>query len=352
VPAEVEPLTGRWNIDRLILSHGPEYSMRRRTFISLLSGAATWPLAAGAQQLAMTAIGYLGAASPATGAQFMAALRQSLADAGFIEGYNVAIQSNWAEGQYDRLPAMAAEMVHRQVAVIIATGGTAPALAAKAATTTIPLVFAVTDDPVALGLVVSLARPGGNATGVTFLLAELGAKQLGLLRELVPAATRIGLLVNPNNTTSKAQTSDVLAAASAIDAAIDVVRARNSREIEAAFAALVRNGADALIVGTDPFLYSRRVQLASLAARHAIPAIYPVRENAEVGGLMSYGTSLTEVYRQVGAYTVRILKGAKPADLPVVRSTKLELVINLPTARVLGLDVPPMLLARADDVIE
>ena len=327
--------------------------LKRREFIRLLGGAAVaWPLAAGAQQPAMAVIGYLGAASPAAGVQIMAALRQSLAEAGYVEGRNVVIESHWAEGQYDRLPAMAAEMVRRQVAVIIATGGTAAALAAKAATTTIPLVFSVTDDPVALGLVASLARPGGNATGVTFLLAELGAKQLGLLRELVPAATRIGLLVNPNNTTSKAQTSDVVAAASAIGATIDVVRASDSREIEAAFAALVRNRAEALLVGTDPFLYSRRVQLATLAARHAIPAIYPVRENAEVGGLMSYGTSLTEVYRQVGAYTVRILKGAKPADLPVVRSTKFELVINLPTARVLGLDVPPMLLARADEVIE
>ena len=247
---------------------------------------------------------------------------------------------------------MAAEMVHRKVAIIVATGGTAAALAAKAATTTIPLVFSVTDDPVALGLVASLARPGGNATGITFLLAELGAKQLGLLRELVPAATRIGLLVNPKNTTSKAQMSDVMAAASAMGATIDVVHASDSREIESAFAALVRNKADALVVGTDPFLYSRRVQLAILASRHAVPAIYPVRENADVGGLMSYGTSLTEMFRQVGAYTVRILKGAKPAELPVVQSTKFELVINLSTARVLGLDVPPMLLARADEVIE
>ena len=326
--------------------------IERREFITLLGGAAAWPLAARAQQEAMAVIGYLGAGSPAAGVQILAALRQSLAEAGYVDGRNVAIQSHWAEGQYDRLPAMASEMARRQVAIIIATGGTAPALAAKAATTTIPVVFSVTDDPVALGLVASLARPGGNATGVTFLLAELGAKQLGLLRELVPAATRIGLLVNPNNTTSNAQTSDVVAAASHMGVTVDIVRASDSREIEAAFAALVRNRADALLVGTDPFLYSRRVQLATLAARHAIPAIYPVRENVEVGGLMSYGTSLTEVYRQVGAYTVRILKGAKPADLPVVRSTKFELIINLPTARALGLDVPPVLLARADEVIE
>jgi putative ABC transport system substrate-binding protein len=282
----------------------------------------------------------------------MGVLRQSLAEAGYVEGRNVMIEAKWAEGQYDRLPVLATEMVRRQVGIIVATGGTAAALAAKAATTKIPLVFSVTDDPVALGLVASLARPGGNATGVTFLLAQLGAKQLGLLRELVPAATRIGLLVNPTNTTSKAQTGDVVAAASAIGATIEVVHAGDSRDVEAAFAALTRNRTDALIVGTDPFLYSRRVQLATLAARHAIPAIYPVRENAEVGGLMSYGTSLTEMYRQVAAYTVSILKGAKPADLPVVRSTKFEFVINVPTARALGLDVPPMLLARADEVIE
>jgi putative ABC transport system substrate-binding protein len=324
--------------------------LKRREFITLLGGTAiAWPLAARAQQT--TVIGYLGAGSATAGVQIMTALRQSLAEAGYVDG-RVAIESHWAEGQYDRLPAMASELVRRQVAVIIATGGTAPALAAKAATTAIPLVFSVTDDPVELGLVASLARPGGNATGVTFLLAELGAKQLGLLRELVPAAKRIGLLVNPNNTTSTAQMGDVVAAASSLGATIDVVRATDSREIEAAFALLVRDRAEALLVGTDPFLYSRRVQLATLAARHAIPAIYPVRENVEVGGLMSYGTSLSEVYRQVGAYTVRILKGAKPADLPVVRSTKFELVINLPTARALGLTVPPTLLATADEVIE
>jgi putative ABC transport system substrate-binding protein len=327
--------------------------MRRREFIRLLGAAAAWPLAAHAQQPdTMAVVGYLGTATRAAGVQIMGALRQSLAEGGYIEGRSVVIDAQWAEGQYDRLPALAAEMVRRRVAVIIATGGTAAALAAKAATRTIPIVFSVTDDPVALGLVANLARPGGNATGVTFLLAELGAKQFGLLRELVPKATRIGLLVNPKNTTSSAQTSDVVAAASAAGAMIDVVRASDSREIEVAFATLVRNNADALLVGTDPFLYSRRVQLATLAARHAIPAIYPVRENAEVGGLMSYGTSLTEVYRHVGEYTVRILKGAKPAELPVVRSIKFEFVINLPTARALGLDVSPMLLARADEVIE
>jgi putative ABC transport system substrate-binding protein len=300
----------------------------------------------------MPVIGYLGAGSPLAGTQMLLALRRNISEAGYVEGRNVVFDPQWAEGQYNRLPEMAAEFVRRQVAVIIATGGTAPALAAKAATVTIPIVFSVTDDPVALGLVASLARPGGNATGVSFLLAALGAKQLGLLRELVPTATSVGLLVNPNNTTSPAQMSDVMAAASAIGVKIDLVRASDSREIESAFATLVRNRVAALLVGTDPFLYSRRVQLAMLASRHVIPTIYPVRENVEVGGLMSYGTSLTEVYQQVGAYTVRILKGAKPADLPVVQSTKFELVINLPTARALGLDIPPMLLARADEVIE
>jgi ABC-type uncharacterized transport system substrate-binding protein len=327
--------------------------MRRREFISLLGGmAAAWPLAARAQQPALPVIGYLGPGSAVAGTQMLLALRQSLSEAGYIEGRNIVIDPRWAEGRYDRLPALVTDFVRRQVAVIIATGGTAPALAVKAATTTIPLVFSVTDDPVALGLVASLARPGGNATGVSFLLAELGAKQLGLLRELVATAARIGLLVNPNNTTSNAQTSNVVTAASALGVKIDVVSAADSREIETAFATLVRNRADALLIGTDPFFYSRRVQLATLASRHAIPTIYPVRENVEIGGLMSYGTSLTEVYHQVAAYTVRILKGAKPADLPVVQSTKFELVINLPTARALGLEIPPMLLARADEVIE
>jgi putative ABC transport system substrate-binding protein len=258
--------------------------MRRRAFMAGLGAVAAWPLAARAQQPpSIAVIGYLGAASQHAGVQIIAVLRQSLAEAGYVEGRNVVIDPHWAEGRYDNLPALAAEMVRRQVAVIVATGGTAAALAAKAATTTIPLVFSVTDDPVALGLVASLARPGGNATGVTFLLAELGTKQLGLLVELVPAARRIGLLLNPNNTTSRGQANDVTAAGSEIGVTIDVVQARDSREIEAAFAALVRNRADALIVGTDPYLYSRRVQLATLASRHAIPAIYPVRENVEIG---------------------------------------------------------------------
>ena len=272
----------------------------------------------------------------------MTILRQSLAEAGYVEGRNVAIEFHFAEGKYDQLPMMAAELVRRQVAVIVASP-TPAALAAKAATQTIPIVFGVTDDPVKLGLVASLARPGGNVTGVNFDLAELGlsAKRLGMLRELVPRATRVAALVNPANAANaEAVTRDVSAAASAIGMGIDVVHASNSREIEAAFATLVRNRADALLVGTDPYFYSRRLQLATLATRHAIPAVYTVRDYPEAGGLMSYGSDLAEAFRQIGAYTGRILKGEKPADLPVVQSTKFELVINLPTARALGLDVP------------
>jgi putative ABC transport system substrate-binding protein len=280
------------------------------------------------------------------------AFRQGLAEAGYVEGRTVAIEYHFlAEGQYDRLPAMAAELVRRRVAVIVAFPIPA-AVAAKAATATIPIVFNVAEDPVKLGLVASLARPGGNATGVNSLIAELGAKQLGLLHELVPAAERIGLLVNPINPNAEAVTTDVTAAASAIGVQIDAVGASNSREIEAAFATLVRNRATGLLVGSDAFFYSRRLQLATLATRHAIPAVYNLRDFTEAGGLMSYGSNVTEMRRQMGVYTGRILKGAKPADLPVVQPTKFEFVINLPTARAIGLDVPPMLLARADEVIE
>jgi ABC-type uncharacterized transport system substrate-binding protein len=327
--------------------------MRRREFIILLAGsAASMPLAVRAQQAALPVIGYISAGS--LGPHTLAALRQSLAEVGYVDGRNVTIESHLAEGQYDRLPAIAAELVRRQVAIIVASP-TPAALAAKAATKTIPILFGATDDPVKLGLVASLARPGGNATGVNFYIAEFGlsAKRLGLLRELVPQATRIAALVNPKNAeTAEAVTKDMTAAGSAIGAQIQVVHASDSREIEAAFATIVGNRADALLVGTDPFFYSRRLQLATLATRHAIPAVYTVREYPEAGGLMSYGTSVKEVYQQIGSYAGRILKGEKPADLPVVQMNKFELVINLPTARALGLTVPPSLLARADEVIE
>jgi putative tryptophan/tyrosine transport system substrate-binding protein len=326
--------------------------MRRRAFITLLgAAAAAWPLSARAQQPAMPVIGYLGAGFPAPGASALAIFRRGLAEAGYVEGRNVAIEYRFAEGQYDRLPGLAAELVRRQVAVIVAVP-TPAALAAKAATTTIPIVFTAAEDPVKVGLVANLARPGGNVTGGSILFAELGPKQLGLLRELVPTAGRIGLLINPNNMNAEDVTKDLTAAGAAMGVQIELVHASNILEIDAAFASLVRKRADALVTGTDSFLYNRRLQIATLATRHAIPAVYNAREYAEAGGLMSYGTSLMEAFRQVGAYTGRILQGAKPADLPVVQSSKFEFVINLSTARALGLQIPPTLLARADEVIE
>ena len=326
--------------------------MRRREFITLLGSAAVaWPVAATAQQAAMPVIGWLGSGSPGPSASAVIVFRQGLAEAGYVEGRNVAIEYRWAEGQYDRLPALAAELVRRQVAVIVATPIPA-ALAAKAATATIPIVFSAAADPVNLGLVGSLARPGGNATGVGFFQAELSAKQLDLLRELRPNAARIGVLVTPANANVEGLTKDVTAAAAALRIEIEIVHARDSREIGEAFAKLVHNKAGALLVGADSFFFNRRVQLATLAARHAIPAVFFNREFAEAGGLMSYGSSLSEMNRQLGVYTGRILKGAKPDELPVVQSSKFELVINLPTAKALGLEIPPMLLARADEVIE
>jgi len=328
--------------------------MRRREFITFAgSVAVTWPLAARAQQMAVPAVGLLssGVSADPVVADRLRAFRQVLSEAGYVEGRNVAIEYRWAEGQYDRLPALAAELASQHVAVIVAIG--VAALAAKNATATIPIVFNVSEDPVRLGLVASLGRPGGNATGVNFFVGELGAKQLGLLHELIPSATRIGLLVNPNSLGQTERiTKDVTTAASDIGLKIEVVQASNSREIEAVFEKLARNRVDALLVGADAFFVSRRVEFAIQAVRHRIPTLYNVREYAEAGGLMSYGTDVREAYRQMGIYTGKILKGAKPADLPVMQSTKFELVINLITARALSIEVSPTLLARADEVIE
>jgi putative tryptophan/tyrosine transport system substrate-binding protein len=326
----------------------------RREFITLLGGAAVaWPLAAQAQQPAMPVVGFLDPRSPHTSADQLRAFRQGLKDTGYVEGENVTIEHRWAEGQFDRLPALAAELVRRRVAMIAASGGPAAAFAAKAATTTIPIVFMAGEDPVKLGLVASLARPGGNLTGINLVISELTAKRLGLLRELVPGAARVAVLVNPANTANAEITlRDVEPAARAMGLQIQILKASSSGEIEAAFATFVRERPDALFVGNDAFLTSRRVQLAHLATRHAIPATYTVRDFAEVGGLMSYGVNITDALRQVGVYAGRILKGAKPADLPVVQSSKFELVINAVTARMLGLTVPPSLLSVADEVIE
>jgi putative tryptophan/tyrosine transport system substrate-binding protein len=327
--------------------------MNRREFIALVGGAAAWPLGARAQQPAMPVIGYLDPRSPHTIADQLRAFRQGLKDSGYVEGENVAIEYRWAVGQFDLLPALAAELVRRRVAVIATNGGPTAAFAAKAATTTIPIVFSVAEDPVSLGLVASLARPGGNLTGVNLVLGELTAKRLGLLRELVPGAARVAVLVNPANSTNAETTlRDVEPAARAVGLQIQLLKASTSQEIEAAFASFVRERPDALFVGHDTFLTSRRVQLVHLATRHAVPATYALRDFAEVGGLMSYGVNITDALRQLGVYAGRILKDAKPADLPVVQSSKFEMVINAVTARMLGLEVPPTLLARADEVIE
>jgi putative ABC transport system substrate-binding protein len=328
--------------------------MRRREFITLLGGAAAaWPVAVDAQQAVMPVIGFLNAVSAEGFAERLRAFRQGLKDSGYVEGENVAIEYRWAENQIDRLPAMAIDLVHRHVAVITATGGSAPALAAKAATTTIPIVFGSPEDPVKLGLVASLSRPSGNVTGINFFTADLVAKQLGLLRELVPHAIRVAVLINPAYATRAKSTGDEAEdAARVLGLQIQIFKASNAREINAIFATFLRERPDALFVAPDPFFVGRRVQLANLAARHAIPASYSTRDFPEAGGLMSYGTDIPDAYRQVGVYTGRVLKGAKPADMPVAQSTKFQLVINLQTALLLGLDVPPSLLARADEVIE
>jgi ABC-type uncharacterized transport system substrate-binding protein len=328
--------------------------MRRREFISLLGGAAAaWPLAARAQQSDVPVIGLVNAGAREASADRVAAFRKGLSETGYVEGQNVAVEYHWFSGQYDRLPTLMADLVRRRVAIIATPGGTLAASAAKAATTTIPVVFGVAEDPVKLGLVSSLARPGGNATGINIFLWEVAAKRLGLLHELAPRAVRVAVLINPGNVPSaEATLRDLPEAARAIGLQIQILNASTSREIEAAFATLVRDRADALFVAPDTFFISRRVQFATLATRHGIPAAYSTRAEVEAGGLMSYGTDIPDMWRQVGVYAGQILKGAKPADLPVVQATKFEFVINLQTARALGLEVPPTLLARADEVIE
>ena len=327
--------------------------MRRREFIALLGGAAAaWPLAARAQQPAMPVIGYLSARSPEDTTHLVAAFRRGLAENGYVEGQNVTIEYRWALGQYDRLPAMAAELAGRLVTVLVATGGEPAALAAKAATSTIPIVFATGGDAVKAGLVASYNRPGGNVTGIDILTATLEPKRLGLLRELVPQAETIGFLLNPDYGPSESQSSDVQAAARALGLQIHVLRANTDREIEAAFETVAQQHIAALAVAAGPFFDTRREKLVALAARHAVPTMYHFREFAAAGGLVSYGIDPLDTYRQVGVYAGRILKGANPADLPVLQPTKFEFVINLKTAKVLGLDVPPALSARADEVIE
>jgi putative ABC transport system substrate-binding protein len=328
--------------------------MKRREFITLLGGTTVgWPLAVRAQQPITQTIGFLNSASLDTFAHLLRAFHQGLKETGYVERENVAIEYRWAESQFDRLSALAVELARRNVDVIVATGGTQAASVAKSASTSIPVVFAVGEDPVKLGLVTSLARPGGNVTGVNYLIWELLAKRIALLHELLPTATHVAALVNPA-TAARSDTAlnDVEAAARAIGMDIQFVNASTSHEINTAFGVLARDRIEALFVFPDPFFVARRVQLANLAARRAIPTSFAIRDNVEAGGLMSYGSSIADAYRQVGVYTGQILKGTKPSALPVIQSVKFELVINAQTARMLGLNVPPALLARADEVIE
>ena len=328
--------------------------MQRREFITLIGGAAVaWPVAARAQQPAMPVVGFVRDGSADANARYAAAFRKGLNETGYVEGQNVTVEYHWLEGQYDRLPALMADLVHRRVAVIATPGNTPGAVAAKAATATIPIVFSVGGDPVRLGLVASLARPGGNATGINFFVNELAAKRLRLLYDLVPKAVRVAVLVNPANTVLTEPTlREVQEAAPAIGLQIQILDASTIGEIDAAFATLARDRPDALFVTADSFFTSRRGQFATLAARDKIPATYSQRDFVAAGGLMSYGTDLADGFHQVGVYTGSILKGAKPAELPVLQSSKFVFVINLQTARALGIEVPPGLLSIADEVIE
>ena len=327
-------------------------NIARRKLLAALGGAAAWPLAARAQQSAMPVVGYLGTGSPEALMDRVAAFRKGLGETGYVEGQNVAIEFRWAQNEYRRLPELAADLVQRRVAVIAAPGSAQAPLAAKAATTTIPIVFSTGIDPVKSGLATSLNRPGGNATGVISMTGQLGPKQLGLLQELLPAAARFAVLADPNNAMTRFVIEDLRSAALTVGQDIDVFNAGSSRDIDTAFASLARRPVNALIVTPDPVFSNRHLQLVMASMYHRVPAIYFSREFVEAGGLMSYGTSQADMYRQVGVYTGRILKGENPAELPIVRATKFEFVINLQTARTLGLELPEKLLALADEVIE
>ena len=327
--------------------------MKRREFITLLGGAAAWPLSARAQQTALPVVGLLRVGSADSSAHYVVAFRNGLSESGYVEGHNVTIEYHWLDGQYDRLPALMADLVSRKVAAIAVLGSIPAALAARGATSTIPIVFGITQDPVELGLVASLARPGGNATGINFFNSELTAKRLRLLRDLLPQAISVGVLVNPTNaSTAESTLRDVKEAATTIGLQVQILKASTIGEIDTAFATLARERPDALFVAPDAFFNSRGVQFATLTARDRIPAAYPARRFVEVGGLMSYGADVLDTFRQVGVYACKILNGAKPADLPVLQSTKFDFVINLQTARALGIEVPPSVLAIADEAIE